>query len=742
MLTNKTLVHNAGLYAQKLRHEFITVEHILFCLLEDEYVDTMFEKLGSNVSMIKNKLSDYLDAQDSVPDNINYKLSVTRAVSDLFENAATSALARLEFSSSPMDVLFCMYDMKDSEASYLLNTYGPSREEMNSYILKELNAADYKHVLNEFCVNLNVKASNGKIDPIIGREKEIEHISQVLSRRSKNNLIMVGDPGVGKTVIIEGLAKRIVEGNVPDILKNKEIFNLNISDMIAGAKYRGDFEDRLKKLILAFENSPNAILFIDEIHMIMGAGNGGSQSNSIDAANMLKPALSRNGIRCIGATTDEEYRKFIQKDKALMRRFQKLDVDEPSIYDSQRILKGISKYYEEFHNVKYTQGALNAAVELSAKYIQNKFLPDKAIDLIDSAAAWENIKDPQKRKSTITEKMIESEVSRISKIPVGQISESDNDRLENLEANLKSKIFGQNEAIDNLVDALIVQKSGLKVSNKPIGQFLMAGPTGTGKTYLANQLAFELGIKLIRFDMSEYQEGHSVSKLIGSAPGYVGYGDGGAGSGLLISELEKNPHCVLLLDEIEKAHPNVYSLFLQMMDYGTLTSSDGKKVDCRNAVILFTSNLGAEIESRPALGFGREKTEAILDTVNKHFAPEFRNRLDGVIKFNKLGSVEMDHILDMNINDLKNQLLEKLVSLEISRSAKDYLIKNGFNAEMGARPLARLIQNDIKKVLGKEILFGKLKNGGKVLIDYDTNLLFKYNTFEKVKKMEKINEFV
>lgn len=560
-----------------------------------------------------------------------------------------------------------------------------------------------------------------------------------LIRQAEAQCIMVDDPDhlyitnnyvvTHNTVIVEGLAKRIAEKQVPETLESKTIWSIDIASLVAGTKYRGDFEERMKQIIRALQSDPESIAFIDEIHMIMGAGSGGGGNGSIDAANMLKPALSRGEIRCIGSTTQEEYRKHFEKDRALVRRFQKIDINEPSIDDAKRILKGISTYYEKYHGVSYTDAALDAAVELTAKHIHDKCLPDKAIDVIDSAAAWQRIRPADVRLTRITKREIEVEVGRLAKIPVASIKSSETDKLASLDADLKNVVFGQDQALDNLVDSVYMSRSGLRENDKTLGAYLFTGPSGVGKTEAAKQLALSLGIDFIRFDMSEYQERHSVSKFIGSPPGYVGYGDGSAGSGLLINNLEKSPHCVLLFDEIEKAHQDVYNIFLQMMDRGVVTSSNGKSVSARNAVVIFTSNLGAAEMEKELIGFAARTESRDEDTraVNTFFTPEFRNRLDGIIRFNRLSKENMSRIVDKFIGQLNAMSGKKNVNIVLDQAAREWLIDKGFDKNMGARPLARVIAENIKKPLSREILFGRLRKGGAVMVTLgDGKLEFEY----------------
>jgi len=655
-------------------------------------------------------------------------------LSNVIKKAKTQSMFSGRNDIGPVDILLALYHIPDSPASWFLEKFAPSKERIAELISKGDVSADMAmdsktalEILSAYCIDLNAKAQAGRIDPLIGREKEVEQITQIIARRNKHNVIMTGDPGVGKTIIVEGLARRIVEGAVPDSLADHTIWNLDVATLVAGTKFRGDFEERLKQIIAAFTALPRTIMFIDEIHMIMGAGNGGG-GGSIDAANMLKPALSRGDICCIGSTTQEEYRKHFEKDRALVRRFQKLDIFEPSAEDSKRILQGIAKHYEEYHGLEFDVSALDAAVDLTARHIHDKCLPDKAIDIIDSAAAWQRIKPEAERAKTITRDLIEAEVSRVAKVPVTTVKSKEADKLSQLETDLNTKIFGQTDAIDGVVNAIYMSRSGLRESDKTVGSFLFSGPSGVGKTEVAKQLARSLGVHFARFDMSEYQERHTVSKFIGSPPGYVGYGDGGAGGGVLINELDTHPHCVLLFDEIEKAHPDVYNIFLALMDHGTVTSSQGKSASARNAIVIFTSNLGAADMEKELIGFTKstvrdEDTQAI----NRFFTPEFRNRLDAIIKFNKLNKDNMDSIVDKFLSELNALSNSKNVNIVCDPAAKQWLIDKGFDTNMGARPLARVITDHIKKPLSREMLFGKLRHGGAVMVTAkDGKLEFEY----------------
>lgn len=722
----EAIIQRSYQIAAHRKHELVTLEHLLAALLEDKDIQQLITRNNGNVGLLKEENDNWLDDAKNhvIVKHDQYQPRHTTLLMNVVKKSKTQSIFSGKQDLSPIDLLLAMYGISDSPASYFLDRYAPSREAIVEYLNQStdfdnelLDPAESAEILRTYCINLNDRAKKGKIDPLIGRETEVESITQILARRNKHNVIMIGDPGVGKTVIVEGLAKRIVEGDVPETLADKTIWSIDMSSLVAGTKYRGDFEDRMKQIIKALQSSPDAIAFIDEIHMIMGAGAGGSSSGSMDAANMLKPALSRGEIRCIGSTTQEEYRKYFEKDRALVRRFQKLDINEPSIEDSKRILQGIAKYYEEYHGVFYESAALDAAVDLTAKHIHDKFLPDKAIDIIDSAAAWQKIKPADKRSDTITKRDIEFEVGRVAKIPVTTVKSSEADKLSRLDKDLKNSVFGQEEAIDRLVDSIYMSRSGLRENDKTLGAFLFTGPSGVGKTEAAKQLAQTLGIEFVRFDMSEYQERHSVSKFIGSPPGYVGYGDGSAGSGLLINTLEKSPHCVLLFDEIEKAHPDVYNIFLQMMDRGMITGSQGKSASARNAVVIFTSNLGAAAMEKELIGFGNTQTrDEDTKAVNTFFTPEFRNRLDAIIKFNKLSKENMTRIVDKFLGQLNELSSKKRVNIVLDVAAKDWLIDKGFDPKMGARPLARVIADYIKKPLSREMLFGKLKDGGAVTV--------------------------
>ena len=734
----ETIIARSYQIAAQRQHELVTLEHLLASLLEQKEIQQLITRNGGNLESLSKDNLAWLDTPENhvLVKSVQYQPRHTTLLMNVVKKSKTQSMFSGKQEVGSIDLLLAMYGIADSPASYFLDRHAPPRETLIDYLSSSaiteselMDPREAEEILRTYCINLNDRALNGKIDPLIGREKEVEQITQILARRNKHNVIMIGDPGVGKTVIVEGLAKRIADKQVPETLENKTVWSIDIASLVAGTKYRGDFEERMKQIIRALQSDPDSIAFIDEIHMIMGAGSGGGGNGSIDAANMLKPALSRGEIRCIGSTTQEEYRKHFEKDRALVRRFQKIDINEPNIDDAKRILKGISPYYERYHGVTYTDSALDAAVELTAKHIHDKCLPDKAIDVIDSAAAWQRIRPADVRLTKITKREIEVEVGRVAKIPVATVKSTEIDKLANLENDLKNVVFGQDKALDSLVDSVYMSRSGLRENDKTLGAYLFTGPSGVGKTEAAKQLALSLGIDFIRFDMSEYQERHSVSKFIGSPPGYVGYGDGSAGSGLLINNLEKSPHCVLLFDEIEKAHQDVYNIFLQMMDRGMVTSSNGKSVSARNAVVVFTSNLGAAEMEKELIGFTARTDSRDEDTkaVNTFFTPEFRNRLDGIIRFNRLSKENMSRIVDKFIGQLNLMSSKKKVNIVLDPSAKEWFIDEGFDKNMGARPLARVIAENIKKPLSREILFGRLRNGGAVMIKpKDGKLSFEY----------------
>ena len=737
----ETTLNRAVEIAKRLRHEYVLLEHILRSLLEDDDVIDIMVALKINTDEMRTILDEYLNSND-IPKS-DHQPSGTVAFSRVKQRTVTHCLFSGRKVVAPYHILVALLGEEGSYAVEVLKSFGADRLAITSVLASDgvLNMSasaladnvpaiveqqqeqqtqqtkqdtQLDKILDTFCTNLNTKAATGKIDPLIGREEEVNTIIEILARRRKNNVILVGDPGTGKTAIPEGIAKRIVEGSVPKILRDVKIYSLDVASLLAGAKYRGDFEERLKMVLKALENQKNPILFIDEIHMAnsAGAGEGGTSM-----ANILKSYLARGEIKTIGSTTYEEYRKHFEKDRALNRRFQKVDINEPSIENCIKILHGLRPYYEEFHGVSYTDEALTASVDLTARYVHGRFLPDKAIDVMDAAGATERVKD-NRRKTTITPREIELQVSKIAKIPSKVVKSDETKKLSRLEKDLKSVVFGQDDAIDILVDAVFQSRAGLREREKPLGSYLFTGPTGTGKTESARALASTLGVDLIRFDMSEYQEKHSISTLIGSRPGYVGYEDGAAGSGILINEIEKHPHCVLLLDEIEKAHPDVFNVFLQVMDHGKLTSGNGKRVDFRNVYLIMTSNAGASELEKNGIGFMKDSRSGNDDKViNSIFTPEFRNRLDAIVKYNSLTEKNILKIVDKFIKDLNKLAAENNVKIALTTSAKKWVAHKGYDPKMGARPLARAIQTHIKKPLSREMLFGKLANGGVVTID-------------------------
>lgn len=703
-------------------HEYVTLEHFLFSMLNYEPFTKLLTAFGTDVKPFRDEVETYIsnDLKEIIVDTVS-KPKKTVSVDRMLNRAFTQVLFSGRQIISPVDCFISMFGEKKSHANYFMRKANIDKDSFIDFVKKEVikdevdTETDGKNpqlerIILQFCANLTARAKAKKIDPVIGREKEIEEIQLVLARRTKSNAIMIGDPGVGKTAIAEGLAKKIVEGSVPKFILDHTVYSLDISAMLAGSKYRGDFEERLKAVIHGLEKKGKCILFIDEAHMMNGAGAVSGGSN--DMANMLKSTLGKGTIKVVASTTWEEYRKHFEKDRALMRRFQRVIIDEPNEATAIRIIKGLKKYYEKHHGVKITNQAVIDSVKYSIKYISDKKLPDKAIDLIDCACARFKVKDEE--GGIVDHDEILFEISKIANIPLETISNKETSNLPNLEKNIKSKVFGQEHAIDSLLDKVFIAQAGLKSPTKPIGNFLFVGPTGVGKTEAAKQLAENLGIKLVRFDMSEYQEQHSVAKFIGSPPGYVGYEDN---AGQLITSLQETPNCVLLLDEVEKAHPSVLTVLLQVMDNGFVTGSNGKKADARNAIIIMTSNLGAADAEKNSVGFGSlERDSDPKDAINKFFAPEFRNRLDGIIKFGKLDQSTMVKIVKKFIDELNTQIKDKHIHIKPNADAIEFLIKKGFNSKMGARPLQRCIDDMIKRPLSKEILFGKLTNGGVVEI--------------------------
>jgi ATP-dependent Clp protease ATP-binding subunit ClpA len=703
--------------AKKLNHEYITLEHLCFAMLCEESFSKCVSGFGADTDYIRKNLEHYLKNKLSeivIADGVT-KPKKTQAVERALNRAFTQVLFNGRQKIECTDVFLAIMSEKKSFAFYYIQQANIDKDKFADYLNNELDSTDDEtenqstKALKAFTTNLNDSVTKGKVDPVIGRVEELENIALALGRRSKNNVILVGDPGVGKTAIAEGLAFNIVNGAVPEFLKNYTVYNLDISAMLAGSKYRGDFEERFKLVLAALQKKGKTVLFIDEAHMISGAGSASNSAN--DLANMMKPALSKGNIKVVASTTWEEYRKHFEKDRALMRRFQRITVDEPTQEMSVQILKGIKKYYETFHNVKIKDDAIQAAIKLSVKYQTDKKLPDKAIDLIDCACSRFNIKLAGDR--VIGEEEIQFELSKMIQMPAEVIMESESSNLSNLMNNLQNEVYGQDSAIETVVDKILVARAGLKSENKPVGSFVFMGPTGCGKTETAKSLSKHLGVKLLRFDMSEYQEKHSVSKLIGSPPGYVGFEEN---AGLLITQIQENPNAVLLFDEIEKSHPDVSTILLQMMDNGFITGSNGKKADCRNIVLILTTNAGAQASEKNHIGFGQQEKDYSDADIKKFFAPEFRNRLDGIITFAKLSKETMIKIVGKFMVELRDQVHEKGIKIKLRDDAVDWLVKQGFDSKMGARPLQRVIDKEIKRPLAKMMLFGDLKNGGNITI--------------------------
>ncbi len=719
--------------ARQKRHELITVEHLLLAMIDNPTAADVLRSCGANLDTLRSELNNYIEEHTPIVEGSD---EVDTQPTLGFQRVIQRAILHVQSSGKKevtgANVLVAIYGEKDSHAVFFLHQQGVTRLDVVNYIshgvakVGEENAkrteteqeaeadASPAGALENYTLNLNQQVAAGKIDPLIGRGLEIERVIQTLCRRRKNNPLLVGEAGVGKTAIAEGLARRIVENNVPDVLENAVIYSLDMGALLAGTKYRGDFEQRLKAVMKKLAEQPNAILFIDEIHTLIGAGS--ASGGTLDASNLLKPALSNGTLKCIGATTYQEYRGIFEKDHALSRRFQKIDVTEPSITETVEILKGLKSRFEDHHKVKYSAGALATAAELSAKYINDRHLPDKAIDVIDEAGAAQRILPKSKQKKIIGNKEIEDIIAKIARIPPKNISSDDRTALKTLERDLKAVVFGQDKAIEVLASAIKMARSGLGNAQKPIGSFLFSGPTGVGKTEVARQLAYTLGIELIRFDMSEYMERHAVSRLIGAPPGYVGFDQGG----LLTEAISKQPYCVLLLDEIEKAHPDIFNILLQVMDHGTLTDNNGRKADFRNVTIIMTTNAGAESISKTSIGFTQSSSAGDeMGDIKRLFSPEFRNRLDAIVSFAPLSEEVIMRVVDKFLMQLEDQLHEKKVEVSFSDALKAYLGKKGFDPLMGARPMARLIQDTIRRALADELLFGKLASGGQVRVDID-----------------------
>lgn len=732
--------------ATKNRHEYITLEHFLYSLIVDSKFEQLLGDFGADLDLLKDSLEKFIneDLKDIALEESDVRPRKTHSMERMLNRAFTQVLFAGRSTIEPKDCFISLFSEKKSHAAHFLRQAKIEKDAFIDFMdqvapknvdseTDEVNSAQFEKMIVQYCVNLNNKVKQKKIDPVIGREKEIEEIQLVLARRSKSNVMMIGDPGVGKTAIAEGLARKIVEGAVPKYLKDHTVYNLDISAMLAGSKYRGDFEERLKMVITALEKKKKCIIFIDEAHMMSGAGAVGGGSN--DMANMLKPALGKGTLKVIASTTWEEFRKHFEKDRALMRRFQRVTVDEPSEAVAIKIINGLKKYYEKHHGVKITKQAVVDSVRYSIKYMTDKKLPDKAIDLIDCACARFKVRDED--GGTVDHDEIMFEVAKQSNLPLEQVAAKENNNLKNLDKNMHGKVFGQDKAIDILLDKIYISQAGLKSLNKPVGNFLFTGPTGCGKTETAKVLAESLGVKLVRFDMSEFQEQHSVAKFIGAPPGYVGFEDN---AGQLVTQLQENPNCILLLDEIEKAHPSVSNVLLGLMDNGFVTGSNGKKADGRNAIVILTSNLGASDAEKNGVGFGSlERDGDATSAINSYFKPEFRNRLDSIIQFGKLEQTTMIKIVKKFLDELNAQIKEKNVHVKPTAEAVELLIKKGFNKKMGARPLARAIDEHIKKPLSKEILFGKLVNGGIVEIAVEDGQ-FTFNFIEVLSEKVKVVE--
>ncbi|WP_114373666.1 ATP-dependent Clp protease ATP-binding subunit ClpA [Elioraea thermophila] len=736
-------LHRALAYAAERRHEYATLEHLLLSLSEDADAAAVLKACAVDIDKLRRDLIEFLDKDLAglVTDRPGDP-KPTAGFQRVVQRAAIHVQSSGRDEVTGANVLVALFSERESHAVYYLQQQDMTRLDAVNFIShgiakvpgkserrpvqgsgshddegsgrEEKSSRRGQEALANYCINLNRKAAQGKIDPLIGREAEVERTIQILCRRTKNNPLYVGDPGVGKTAIAEGLAKRIVEGDVPEVLARCTIYALDMGALLAGTRYRGDFEERLKAVVAELEAQPGAILFIDEIHTVIGAG--ATSGGAMDASNLLKPALASGTLRCIGSTTYKEYRNYFEKDRALVRRFQKIDVAEPSIDDTIKILKGLKANYEKHHKVRYTDEAIKAAVELSARYIHDRKLPDKAIDVIDEVGAARMLLPENKRRKTVTVKDVEDIVAKIARIPPKSVSADDKEVLKNLERDLKAMVFGQDKAIEALSAAIKLARAGLRDGEKPIGCYLFTGPTGVGKTEVAKQLAKTLGIQLIRFDMSEYMERHSVSRLIGAPPGYVGFDQGG----LLTDAIDQNPHCVLLLDEIEKAHPDLFNILLQVMDHGKLTDHNGKQVDFRNVILIMTSNAGAADMAKPAIGFERSvRVGEDEEAVKRMFTPEFRNRLDAIIPFANLTPDIVARVVDKFVMQLEAQLADRNVTIELTDAARAWLAEKGYDPLYGARPLARVIQEHIKKPLAEELLFGKLAKGGAVRVGLD-----------------------
>ena len=726
----EVIVNNASESAKNLNHEYVTVEHLLLAITQHEPFGELLSNFGADLPGLQKDLTEYLNTQTYLTTEVEpVKPRKTHALERVFNRAYTQVLFSGRNHMQVLDLYISIFSETNSYSVYFLIKYGLDRSDVVDFYnanykepkgRKIANLSKADEVLEEYCSDLNQLSKNGKIDPVIGRESEIAEITEVLAKRNKSNILMVGDPGVGKTAIAEGLARNIVNKQVPDYLKDYTVYNLDIGSLLAGSKYRGEFEEKLKEVIKALTIKGKCILFIDEAHQMRGAG-AGSQS-SVDFSNMIKPALAKGDIKVIASTTWEEYTQSFEKDRALMRRFYRLTVEEPTPAVAKDIMRGLRGYFEEFHGGLITDEALDAAVDLSVRYQTDKRLPDKAIDLIDTACAKIKLVSSD---WTINRSNIIDIISKYTKIPADQMGSEVTQSLDHLETDIKAKLYGQEQAIEAVLERIYISKAGLKPLNKPIGSFLFLGPTGTGKTELAKLLAENMGMKLLRYDMSEYQEKHSASKLIGAPPGYVGYDDGNLGGGLLISDVEKNPNSIILFDEVEKAHPDVTNVLLSLMDEGVVSSSNGKKADCRNTIVIMTSNLGAAAGDRNAIGFGRElqKTGEDDKAVKDFFKPEFRNRIDAICKFNRLDSLSIKKIVSKFVNELNDLLSEKQIRVRLTEAAVDHLVAVGYDPKMGARPLARKINDLIKVPLSKKILFERIQPNTVITVNYINNAI-------------------
>lgn len=728
-------LHRALSYANERKHEFATLEHLLLALTEEDDARAVLDACGVDIELLVEQLHHYIEEElIGLVNEENDDCKPTAAFQRVIQRAVIHVQSSGRDEVTGGNVLVALFAERESHAAYFLQSQDMTRYDAVNFIshgvAKKPGKSKERHVsgveeseldddvladgqaLAAYCVNLNDKARDGKIDPLIGREKEVERAIQILCRRNKNNPLLVGDPGVGKTAIAEGLARRIVEHDVPEVLADNVVYSLDMGVLLAGTRYRGDFEERLKQIMAELEELPEAILFIDEIHTVIGAG--ATSGGAMDASNLLKPALQSGGLRCMGSTTYKEYRQHFEKDRALARRFQKIDVAEPSVPDTIKILRGLKPHFEKFHGVRYTHDALKAAAELSSRYMSDRKLPDKAIDVIDEVGAAQMLVPASKRRKTIGVREIEAVIATMARIPPKNVSKTDTEKLRDLDVGLKRVVFGQDEAINALAASIKLSRAGLRDPSKPIGNYLFAGPTGVGKTEVARQLADLLGINMLRFDMSEYMERHTVSRLLGAPPGYVGYDQGG----LLTDGVDQNPHCVLLLDEIEKAHPDLFNVLLQVMDHGTLTDANGRQVDFRNVILIMTSNAGAADMAKAPMGFGRQERDGEdLEAINRTFSPEFRNRLDAIVPFARLSPQVVAKVVEKFILELEVQLSDRNVIIDVSPKVMKWLEDKGYDPLMGARPLARLIQEHIKKPLADQLLFGDLIKGGVAKVD-------------------------